>query len=101
MTDKQKAGKACFRKTKQLVRVPLGGLGGVIKEMATVYRMARHGKMAHDNARSLVWVLDKLRCALEAQALERLEAKMDAIAKTAETTGHGHTPADYEHRLPH
>lgn len=83
------------------MRVPLASLGGVIQEIATVYRQARNGKMSHENARSLVWMLDKLRSALEAQALERLEAKMDALAKTAKSSDYGHSPADQEYRLPH
>ena len=96
-----KAKKGYPRSSKRLTRVPLASLGGVIQEMAKVYRLARSSKMGHDNARSLVWMLDKLRSALEAQALERLEAKMDELAKTAEAGSHGHSPADQEYRLPH
>ena len=101
LTDKQKAGKASPRKSRQLRRLPLTSLGGVIQEMAQVYRKAKSGKMLDETARSRVWILDKMRSGLEALALERLEAKMDAVAKTAGNIGHGHTQADYEHRLPH
>jgi hypothetical protein len=37
------------------------------------------GKLPHDDGRSLVWVLSQMRAMLETQALEGLEARVDAL----------------------
>ena len=60
-------------------RVKLDNLGAVAGEMARIYREMRAGKVEHQEGRSFVWVLDKLRSALEAQALERIEERLMAL----------------------
>lgn len=57
-------------------RVKLDNLGAVVGEMARIYREMRAGKVEHQEGRSFVWVLDKLRSGLEAQALERIEERL-------------------------
>jgi hypothetical protein len=37
------------------------------------------GKLPHEDGRSLVWVLSQMHAMLETQALEGLEARMDAL----------------------
>jgi hypothetical protein len=74
---KAKKGKAA---PKTRVRQSLTSLGGLIAEAAKVYRMMRTGKLDHEEGRSLVWVLSQIRPMLEAQALERIEAKLNAMA---------------------
>jgi hypothetical protein len=57
--------------------------------------------MDHEKGRSLVWVLGQMRAMLEAQALERIEAKLNELSAYAEARGHGYTQSDRQARLPH
>jgi hypothetical protein len=89
---KTKKGKT----PKTRVRQPLTSLGGLIAEAAKVYRLMRTGKLDHEQGRSLVWVLSQIRPMLEAQMLERIEAKLDAMAAAAPQprTINGHTSSN-------
>jgi len=84
-----KKGKATSRLKRTLVRAPLSTLGGIIAETTKVYREARNGKIAHKEARSLVWILSQLRAMLETQALERIEQQLEELEPAIET----HKPA--------
>src|SRR5262245_43228563 len=86
MEENEKLAKATPRR-KQPVRQSLGSLGGIIAEATKVYRQARSGKMEHNKARSLVWMLGELRQMVEARALERIEARLAELGETAEIVG--------------
>jgi hypothetical protein len=70
-------------KAKTRTRQSLASIGGVVAEMASLYRRMKAGTLDHKEGRSLVWVLDRLRAAVEAEALQRIEAKLDAVAGMA------------------
>lgn len=91
MTNKQKTAGASSPKKRTLVRRPLGTLAGVIAETTKVYREARDGKLDHDKARSLVWMLGQLRTMIETSTLERLESRLDELSATMGGQGYGHT----------
>ncbi len=88
---------------RKITRLPLTSLAGLIREAGRVYRRVKDGKMQHEEGRSLVWILAQMRAMLEAQHLERIEAKLDALAQMAEAKGmaHGIQSTDREARLPH
>jgi hypothetical protein len=75
------------------IRFALDTLPGVIKEICAVYRPMRKDELDHGKGRSLVWVLSMLRAALETQALERLEQRLEELAPSIEGKPHGHTTA--------
>jgi hypothetical protein len=75
---------------KQPVRHSLNDLGGLLREMGIVYRAVRAGKMPHDEGRSLTWILDKMRSAVEAMHLERIESRLAEIEAAAERMPNGH-----------
>ena len=54
----------------------LDTLGGVLREMACVYRECRTGKTAPELGCKLVYILREMRAAIEAEALERLEQRL-------------------------
>ena len=89
MTEQHKRRLPTPRKAT-VVRQPLDSIGGIIAEAAKVYRMARSGKMEHDKARSLVWMLGQLRTMVETTALAEVEARLDAIME-GRTNGHEST----------
>jgi hypothetical protein len=60
----------------------------VIRELGCLYREARTGKTEPDIACKLVYILKEIRATLEAQVLERLEERLEAI----EGGRHGDTP---------
>ena len=67
-------------------RVRIGHLvtvGGVVTELGRVYRQARRGEMDMGEAKSLVYCLRELRCALEAGDIER---RLDELEATVPTT---------------
>lgn len=104
MADADKRPKATPRKHKQLVRASLTSLAGLLKEAGIVYRLMRAGRLPHEEGRSLVWVLAQMRAMVEAQHLERIEAKLNQLSDTAQSRGlltHGHNGADQPARLPH
>jgi hypothetical protein len=80
------------------IRFALDTLPGVIKEICAVYRLMRRDELDHGKGRSLVWVLSMLRAALETQALERLEQRLEELAPSSEGKGHGQQTAN---RTPH
>jgi hypothetical protein len=76
-------------------------LGGVIAETTKVYRDARNGKIPHNQARSLVWMLSQLRAMLETQALERIEQRLEELEPAIETHNPGHGGINRPIRLAH
>ena len=56
---------------------PLDTVGGVVSEMAKVYRQARREELDVDRARSLVWMLGQMRSALELVVIEARLAKLE------------------------
>jgi hypothetical protein len=83
------------------IRFALDTLPGVIKEICAVYRLMRRDELDHGKGRSLVWVLSMLRAALETQALERLEQRLEELAPSIEGKSHGHTTANRTHQSTH
>ena len=75
------------------VKVRLTCLSDVIGETASIYRQMKARKLEHDEGRSLVWVLSQLRCMMEAQALERIEARLAEIEASTGAIGHGYQGA--------
>jgi hypothetical protein len=59
----------------------LDSLGGVVREMASVYREVRLGKTEPDTGCKLTYILKEIRAALEAHVLERLELRLEAIER--------------------
>jgi hypothetical protein len=83
------------------IRFALDTLPGVIKETCRVYREMRADQLDHGKGRSLVWVLAQLRAALETQALERLEQRLEELAPAIEGKAHGYTSANRPSRSAH
>jgi hypothetical protein len=85
-------------------RDPLTSLSGLLTEASRVYRRMKAGKLDHEKGRSLVWVLAQMRAMVEAQHLERIEAKLNHLNDAAQSRGlltyNGHAGADSEARLP-
>jgi hypothetical protein len=86
---------------RSLIRHPLDTLSGLIAEATRVYRAAREKKLDHAEARSLVWMLAQMRGMVETQALERLEQRLEELAPSFESKGHGFTNSDRAHRSTH
>jgi hypothetical protein len=59
----------------------LDSLGGVVREMGAIYREVRGGKTEPDIGCKLVYILKEIRAALEANVLERLELRLEAIER--------------------
>lgn len=79
---------------RRITRHPLTTLAGCIAEIARVYRKFKAGKLDGETARTSVYVLDKLRAGLEAEALGELQARLDELESRAGNsgalTGNGH-----------
>jgi hypothetical protein len=54
----------------------------------------RGGKMDHEKGRSLVWVLSQMRAMVEAQALERIEARLEQMGGVQATRIINHSDGD-------
>ena len=95
--NQQKRGR------KGITRRSLRSLSGLIAEASAVYRLMKADRIDHERGRSLVWVLSQVRAMLEAQALERLEAKLDELGAHAQNIGgrNGHAITSGQARLPH
>ena len=66
---------------KRKIRIGhLNTVGGVVAELGRVYRHARRGEMDMSEAKSLVYCLRELRCALEAGDIER---RLDELEEAA------------------
>ena len=66
---------------KRKVRIGhLVSVGGVVTELGRVYRQARRGEMDMAEAKSLVYCLRELRCALEAGDIERRLEELEEAA---------------------
>jgi hypothetical protein len=59
----------------------LDRLSSVRAEMAKLYRAAKTGRRDAREATSLIWMLNSIRGALEAEAIERAEEKMAELTK--------------------
>ncbi len=57
----------------------LNTVGGVVTELGRVYRKARRGEMDLGDAKSLVYCLREIRCALEAGDVERRLEALEAL----------------------
>lgn len=105
MTEQvQKLKRGGSKPGRKIVRKPLTSLAGLIKEAARVYARVKDGKMPHEEGRSLVWILAQMRAMLEAQHLERIEAKLNQLQAMAESRGliaHSHEGANQPAQLPH
>jgi hypothetical protein len=87
---------------RSLVRFPLTSLNGLIAETARVYRQMRDNKLDHVKGRSLVWVLSQIRGMVEAQAVERLEQRLEELAPAMEgKSPHAYTTSDRQARAAH
>jgi hypothetical protein len=91
------------RGKKGVTRQSLRSLSGLIGEASAVYRLMKAGRIEHEKGRSLVWVLSQVRAMLEAQALERVEARLNELSEAAgRSNGHGRAlTIEHEHTLPH
>jgi hypothetical protein len=87
------------RKGKTLVRQALTSIAGIITEAGKVYREVRTGKLDHEEARSLVWILSQLRAMVETKALADIEDKLETLANGG--TIHGHETSNRETQRPH
>jgi hypothetical protein len=66
-------------------------------EISRLYRAAKTGRREAGETARLVWILGQVRACLEAEAIERLEQKMDAMQESIVRKdgallgwGHGH-----------
>ena len=85
-------------KKRRLRRDPLTSLAGLIGEAGRIYRAMKSGKMDHERGRSLMWSLAQIRPMLEAQALERIEKRLDDLSEQAEQR-YGHSESRTPLRL--
>ena len=74
-------------KKRRLRRDPLASLAGLIGEAGRVYRAMKSGKMDHEKGRSLMWSLAQIRPMLEAEALQRIEKRLEELTDHAERHG--------------
>ena len=78
--SKRRGQRAKGDRTGQGPRVGhLNTMGAVVKEMAAVYREVRLGNTKPDIGCKLVYILRELRAAFEAEILERLEQRLQAL----------------------
>ena len=56
----------------------LNTVGGVVTELGRVYRQARRGELDMGEAKALTYILRELRCALEANDIERRLDELEA-----------------------
>lgn len=70
----------------------LDSVTGIMREMANVYREVRRGKTNADRGCKLVYMLREMRCCLENQAIERIEARLADVAEQAAQRGYGGQP---------
>ena len=68
-------------------------ISGVVAEMGSLYREARAGRTP-DVAAKLTYILREIRCALEAQTLEKLETRLIELQEMAERS-QGHAVQSY------
>jgi hypothetical protein len=99
--ESAEAGPESEQTKRSLVRHPLSTLSGLIAEAAKVYRQARDKKLEHAEARSLVWMLAQMRGMVETQALEHLEQRLEELAPSIESKGHGYSATDRPSRTAH
>ena len=74
---------------RRITRHPLTTLAGCIAEIARTYRKYKSGKLEAEKARTQVYMLDKLRAGLEAQALGELQERLNELENRAGSTALG------------
>ena len=60
-------------------RDPLSTLAGLRQRACRIFRKVESGKLSHEIGRSLIWQLAQIRPMLEAEALERIESKLEQL----------------------
>jgi hypothetical protein len=68
---------------RKIVRHSLTTLAGCIAEIARTYRAYKGGKLDAEKARTRVYMLDKLRAGLEAEALGELQQRLGELETRA------------------
>jgi len=71
----------------------LDSLAGIMREMACVYREVRTGKTKADLGAKLVFMLREMRACLEAQAMEAMQQRLEALSMAAEQRNGYASPA--------
>ena len=66
-----------------VARIRLDSLSTVRTEMAKLYRLARAGSLELNKLGRLIYTLKEIRCCLESETLERLEAQMAELSERA------------------
>ena len=84
MDENAEGAQAIPPRKRRLRRNPLATLPGLISEAGRIYRQMKSGKLDHEKGRSLMWSLSQIRPMLEAQELERIEARLDELGQVAE-----------------
>ena len=83
-------------KPKRRGRDPLSTLAGLRQRACRIFRKVEAGKLSHEIGRSLIWQLAQIRPMLEAESLERIEARLEQLANPTRSRGlelHGHESA--------
>lgn len=76
---------------RKIVRHSLTTLAGCITEIARTYRHFKAGKLDAEEARTRVYMLDKLRAGLEAEALGELQQRLDELETNTAGRALGHS----------
>ena len=71
------------KKTRKVRVARLDTIGRVVSELGKVYRLARRGELDLNDAKSLVYCLREIRCALESGDLERRLDALEALEVAA------------------
>ena len=67
------------KKTRKVRVARLDTIGRVVSELGKVYRLARRGELDLNDAKSLVYCLREIRCALESGDVERRLEALEAL----------------------
>jgi hypothetical protein len=67
----------------------LTSIGGLIREGARIYRAAKKGRIPHEEARSLVWILAQQRQLIETQQMEQIHTRIHELNGQAQVIEHG------------
>ncbi len=75
------------KKTRKVRVARLDTIGRVVSELGKVYRLARRGELDLNDAKSLVYCLREIRCALESGDVERRLEALEALDAAAPVRG--------------
>ena len=78
-----------------VARIRLDTLSTVRTEMAKLYRLARGGKLELENLGKFIYALKEIRCCLESETLERIEAQMAELSDRAMIVQNRHGQSTY------